>query len=943
MIRYFPIVHLSFLLMILCHVPHSKAQVSAVESSVCEQDGRTSGCLAPGSNRLTVASGAVSHGAPTGAGIQQYGRHPDVSATRADVCECVDKFAAEEPGLDKGMGAETAINSAVSEGSPVAAPAAKQWLSAEPGSPRTVSPWGEEPPELKSLGLSDDIVQLLKSGMELPLLLRNVDAEVHDKDLVIADIKLLLLDDALYLQQLIWRERPDGPQLSTEFKEKILAGVGKELDERGRLVLSDHEQLHFNMLTFKAELWAAPGSFSARPISHRYFLAAPKSRQLGNIFQYSANGYFSQNQGKSTSSHFLQFNNLTGWDVNSITLSGSLNQASGDNRKSLNIDRALYSRDFGGRTLSLGMLESWSIQSLGNVSTLDSNRLYGFSYGNVSRSVMLDRSQSLIPVTVYLASAGDVRILRDGRLLNVQQMEMGNHNLDTSMLPNGLYDVELEVVQGGEIVARKMARINKPSDERSFRQDLSWQFWGGHSRQREYDNKETAKLLLGLSLSGAWQNLDWDNSLYRNGHLWTQEGRVKWPLWDNARIELQNLFGSNGNRRWMGMLDISLPGGMGSLWYTRERSEPGRDVRQLSARDSDSAHLSLALSKWWKAAGTLGLSYERERNTQQHTTRLDYRQTVYQGGLGSMDLQMGSNWSRGGNVNQGNRQLYAALSMTLALGSDFSLGVSRQGDQSSLDLSASHRFSDGLLKQVGLSASKDFGESARDDVRARVYADYAGRYGSGSGSWSGAGTSQSLNLSHRGSLAWSPDGLAAGGSDREDVAAVVIQLPEVSRGELEAEVDGRSHPLESGANVLSLPAFKEYRVAVRNTKSAASSYQVSGGEHTFMLYPGNVVNLKPAIKTMVTVFGRLAMADGSPLRHARVQNHIGMAQSDDNGYFSIDVDRAFPELRVESAQAGEVFDVRMELKTASTAVWLGDVVWRGGDTKPLLVKPLEAG
>ncbi|MBY0443940.1 MAG: CS1-pili formation C-terminal domain-containing protein, partial [Burkholderiales bacterium] len=120
------------------------------------------------------------------------------------------------------------------------------------------------------------------------------------------------------------------------------------------------------------------------------------------------------------------------------------------------------------------------------------------------------------------------------------------------------------------------------------------------------------------------------------------------------------------------------------------------------------------------------------------------------------------------------------------------------------------------------------------------------------------------------------------------------------------------------------------KVKINNADDANGSYQIEMDENSYNLYPGNVIDVSPAVKAMVTVFGRLTTAEGMPLPRAVIKNHIGETISDNDGNFSIDVDRHYPEVRVVSDDTGE-FAVKMNLDNGESTAWMGNIIWQSRD------------
>ncbi|MFN6886457.1 TcfC E-set like domain-containing protein, partial [Proteus mirabilis] len=92
---------------------------------------------------------------------------------------------------------------------------------------------------------------------------------------------------------------------------------------------------------------------------------------------------------------------------------------------------------FNGLRFAIGLMSTWNLQSLASLTVLSSSKIYAASIGNNSSSRVVNKQQSLTPIYAFLNSPGEVRIYRQGKLLNIQNFPMGNFEVDTSMLPYG--------------------------------------------------------------------------------------------------------------------------------------------------------------------------------------------------------------------------------------------------------------------------------------------------------------------------------------------------------------------------------------------------------------------------------------------------------------------------------------------------------------------------
>lgn len=91
---------------------------------------------------------------------------------------------------------------------------------------------------------------------------------------------------------------------------------------------------------------------------------------------------------------------------------------------------------------------------------------------------------------------------------------------------------------------------------------------------------------------------------------------------------------------------------------------------------------------------------------------------------------------------------------------------------------------------------------------------------------------------------------------------------------------------------LFVPAYRSYRVRLVPTASESISFDTA--EHDVTLYPGNVRTLSWSADSYFTIFGQALSPNGSPLGNALVESPKGIAETDPNGYFQIDLRNGDP-------------------------------------------------
>ena len=130
---------------------------------------------------------------------------------------------------------------------------------------------------------------------------------------------------------------------------------------------------------------------------------------------------------------------------------------------------------------------------------------------------------------------------------------------------------------------------------------------------------------------------------------------------------------------------------------------------------------------------------------------------------------------------------------------------------------------------------------------------------------------------------------------------------------------------------LSLPAYQAYDLEVMNSETGTESYDIGANARRHItVYPGNTVVMKPQVKKIVTLFGRLVDANGNPVSATQIKNHVGLTRTENDGRFVIDVDKNNPVLSIATPD-DSVCEVRLDIASNRGALWLGDISCDKGD------------
>ncbi|WP_371328470.1 TcfC E-set like domain-containing protein [Pantoea sp. 1.19] len=787
----------------------------------------------------------------------------------------------------------------------------------------------------------------LQDGMSLPLFIHLADSADHQGDQRIGTAFIWLDDDRLRVRQIQLEEGGSGVELSQATRQQLTQLANPAFNAALHLPLSETASLALQLRQLLLLLVVSREALGTARRARSADIGQSSVNVVSHTFGYHFSGYHhQQHRGGGSAASYLALNGVSALREHHLVFDAAL-YGIGTPRREQTLYRAMYERDVAGYRVAAGMLDSWNLQSLAPVTALPAGKIFGASWGNQASSTVFDHRQSLTPVVVFLPAAGEVHLVREGRLLSIQQVAMGNQELDTAGLPYGVYDVEVTVWVNGRQVSQHVQRIHKVfGQDRAAGAPLAWQVWGGtlHTVDAPEGGAEgraaATRGLLGASLSGSWGIAGWAASGYGCDQTAALETRVTLPLDDAIAINLQQMLASDRSRSRFISLSAALPGGFSSLWINQEQNQMGSRLRHS---DSDNRALggTLNLNALTRMLGTLSISYNQDRRYSSHYSTVDYAWTLYSGAFGTLGLRAGMHRYNNA-IGTANAGKYIALDLTLPLGKGISVGLTRQNADVLATLSAQRQLADGALRGVGGTLSRAL--SGGDDNRTLSgggWAQFASRYGDGTLNVnSGADGDISSNLSASGSIGWQGKQIATSGQS-EGNAGIIVQTGLDDDSRLSARINGQIIELQGTRSYLPLPPYAHYDVALQNSQYAVDSYEIiSGRQSQFTLYPGNVAVIAPTVRQRITVFGRLHAEDGTTLANVPIASATGRSRSDPNGEFVLDMDKHSPTLTVNDGRH-PACAVALPLAQARGAVWLGEVVCR--TTPPHRTRPKTGG
>lgn len=774
----------------------------------------------------------------------------------------------------------------------------------------------------------------LKEGLPIPLTIQYLNSKVLDpKKIGMATIRLS--DNRLVVDHIDMEDATEGATLNKEVINQLIKIKDIEFGSSYSIRVVNETSLRLDLKRMNLVLSIDKDALSLAANNTRTTILPPSSvESITGVLDYDlglSNTY--RREGKyHNNANYLSLDNYFSYKEHHLNFNGSL-YGSGTKNHNATLYRALYERDVNGFRFATGMMDSWNMQSLSNVSGISGGQIYGFSLGNNASSLKQNNSISLTPIEVFLPSNGEVLLYRDGKLLSIQSYPMGRFEVDTENLPWGLYNVTVAVKVDGKIYSETVQRVNKVFSARS--RDFKWQMWGGllHSSNNyigAYSTKSKKKIpkdtwLLGASGNNTVQYLNGiglGTSVYGFDKVGVVEQNINIPFNSVFSYNFQGLGSTDSSWRVINTLNVALPGGV-SLWTSQEK---GLFKKRLDVYDTDlySYGGTLNVGAVISGAGSITASYNRDRYNKSNYYNVDYYQHLLSGRYGNLGMRMGM--QRYSNNNNSDLGKYISLDFSLPLGNWASLGVSHERRGTIANLNMQKNFDNSAISSVGAELTKNI--SGQSDERNLVglgsYLSFDGKYAAGSANINrSANGFLSSNVVARGELGWAGKNLAMGARKQGSGAGVIVNTG-LDQGELTAKINGQMHTVGGAQSYLALAPYNTYSFEMMNGKDSKDSFDIiKGKKKTFTLYPGNVAVFNPEIKRMVTVFGRMKMPDGKLLSNVDIKNHIGSTRTDSSGSFSIDVDVNYPV--VTSSTNGKACSVTLNLIGAKGVYWAGDI------------------
>ncbi|WP_235331336.1 TcfC E-set like domain-containing protein [Aeromonas hydrophila] len=550
-----------------------------------------------------------------------------------------------------------------------------------------------------------------------------------------------------------------------------------------------------------------------------------------------------------------------------------------------------------------------------------------------SDTLLIEQGQaSTTPVYVTPSRPGMVEIYRDGQLINSQQVLSGLQALDTKVLPAGIYEVELRVLEDGQVTERRREMIYKPMNWQN--PDESWRlnlFLGQQTRLFSNWEEDTARPLS----SGVMLNHLLTPSVVVGVSSQYIDQRWQYGLSADWSLDKQwRLFGNLMATQGLGSgfdLQALYHYGEGSLVLSHQQQrqhgqvgEESRDLKQsnlsLQQRldESHSANLYLAHQVGRGVGADLGWRYNGDLLGQ----TVSWNLTVFDR---PVSISTDHARDRGG-----------MLSLSMNLGGEHSLLAIGIGSRTSRSGGQERNASLGYQQQLEWGALQSVGANLTTDsygVGTAGYARFQGELVSGDAHLQSSSYNRALSggLNLDSTLAFGDEGrLTMTGQPQGYEAGMIVDLesdmPDLAlRG---YDDQGGNTRLRPGRNLIPVAAYRSGAVQLDLAGHDAPSVSIRPNLLPYHLNKGGVAYHKVRVMKTVTVIGRLLDGQGVPLKGAMVVNHAGRTVSEADGFFAVEMSERKPALRVELAGFAECdmdLDLSQKLPEQDTLL-LGDLL-----------------
>ncbi|MHC8328673.1 TcfC E-set like domain-containing protein [Pseudomonas sp. LB1P83] len=541
----------------------------------------------------------------------------------------------------------------------------------------------------------------------------------------------------------------------------------------------------------------------------------------------------------------------------------------------------------------------------------------GVMYGSSDSLAINNPKPAVYPIYVTANRQGSVEIYRDGLLINTQAMPAGLQTLDTRPLPGGIYEVEVRLIEDGQITSSTQELVYKPNNWRNHDERWRYNLFAGRESKvlsnwdEQADGDMTAgaafnfllhpRVILGLSGRQVKDTLQYGTS-------------VDWAIVNNASV-YANVYQTQDYGTGLDVQGL-YSYGSGSIVASHNRSwldttrlydtlPDGTRVRQRNVFIGQTSNSSLSVNHRLTSKSSVNarVSYS-EGNTEGVGVDLGWTQrTQLFGSDANWRLSL---FDRPGSFSSGDdRNRGLDLSVNIALGGpgeqlSGSIGTRTDRDggrDNNASITYRKSLQDHLLQSVSATAITDtYGIGL--NALATMQSDLANGDGFIQRSSYNNDLTGGLNLDS--TVAVGGQKMIVTSQYHRNGAGMIIDVEsDIDDITLRADdLSGGSAVLKPGRNFVPITAYKSSSVSFDFEGNHVPAATIQPARSSYHLNKGGVDYRQIRVMRTLTVLGRLIDPQGNPLKGHHIINHASRGVSEVDGFFSMEMNAGSPTLEV---------------------------------------------
>ncbi|TBN45588.1 TcfC E-set like domain-containing protein [Pseudomonas sp. BGI-2] len=541
----------------------------------------------------------------------------------------------------------------------------------------------------------------------------------------------------------------------------------------------------------------------------------------------------------------------------------------------------------------------------------------GVMYGSSDSLAISNPKPAVYPIYVTANRQGSVEIYRDGLLINTQAMPAGLQTLDTRPLPGGIYEVEVRLIEDGQITSSTQELVYKPNNWRNHDERWRYNLFAGRESKvlsnwdEQADGDMTAgaafnfllhpRVILGLSGRQVKDTLQYGTS-------------VDWAIVNNASV-YANVYQTQDYGTGLDVQGL-YSYGSGSIVASHNRSwldttrlydtlPDGTRVRQRNVFIGQTSNSSLSVNHRLTSKSSVNARVSHsEGNTEGVGVDLGWSQrTQLFGSDANWRLSL---FDRPGSFSSGDdRNRGLDLSVNIALGGpgeqlSGSIGTRTDRDggrDNNASITYRKSLQDHLLQSVSATAITDtYGIGL--NALATMQSDLVNGDGFIQRSSYNNDLTGGLNLDS--TVAVGGQKMIMTSQYQRDGAGMIIDVEsDIDDITLRADdLSGGSAVLKPGRNFVPITAYKSSSVSFDFEGNHVPAATIQPARSSYHLNKGGVDYRQIRVMRTLTVLGRLIDPQGNPLKGHHIINHASRGVSEVDGFFSMEMNAGSPTLEV---------------------------------------------